>query len=182
MTYLIIKALHIIFMVSYFSGLFYAIRIFVYYKDTDDFEEPKKSILRQQYIFMVRRLWNIIVVPGGSLMLIFGITMILLNPGIMQQAWFHVKLTALLGLAAYHFWAWKKVLKLKALNGQTLDSKNIALRQANEIATFILFFVVFTVILKYALLQYWWQLALGFIGIVVLITMIVKLVNNKSKK
>jgi putative membrane protein len=43
MTYLIIKALHIIFMVSYFAGIFYLVRIFVYYKDTDDFESPKKK-------------------------------------------------------------------------------------------------------------------------------------------
>ncbi len=43
MAYLIIKALHIIFMVSYFAGLFYTVRIFVYYKDTDAFENPKKT-------------------------------------------------------------------------------------------------------------------------------------------
>jgi putative membrane protein len=56
MTYLIIKALHIIFMVSYFAGIFYLVRIFVYYKDTDAFESPKKEILREQYVFMARRL------------------------------------------------------------------------------------------------------------------------------
>lgn len=42
MAYLIIKALHIIFMVSYFAGLFYTVRLFVYYKDTDAFDNPKK--------------------------------------------------------------------------------------------------------------------------------------------
>lgn len=65
MTYLIIKALHIIFMVSYFAGIFYLVRIFVYYKDTDEFESPKKEILREQYVFMARRLWNIITVPAA---------------------------------------------------------------------------------------------------------------------
>jgi len=183
MTYLIIKALHIIFMVSYFAGIFYLVRIFVYYKDTDDFEEPKKSILREQYIFMLRRLWNIITVPAGSLMLIFGIVLILLNPEILKASWFHLKLTALVGLGIYHFWCWKKVLLLKNLHFKNLNSKNVALRQANEIGTFILFFVVFAVILKYSFITYWWQLLCGFILFVAIIMLTVKWVNkNKHKK
>ena len=181
MAYLIIKALHIIFMVSYFAGLFYTVRLFVYYKDTDAFDNPKRDILREQYALMASRLWNIITVPGGTLMLIFGITMICMNPALFKMPWFHLKLTALVGLAIYHYWCWKKVIQLKKLNNATLPSKNIALRQANEIATFILFFVVFTVILKYALLEYWWQLALGFVGLVIFITLVVKLVNRKRK-
>lgn len=181
MAYLIIKALHIIFMVSYFAGLFYTVRLFVYYKDTDAFDNPKKDILREQYSFMASRLWNIITVPGGTLMLIFGITMICMNSALLKMPWFHLKLTALVGLAIYHYWCWKKVIQLKNLNKTTLPSKNLALRQANEIATFILFFVVFTVILKYALLEYWWQLALGFVGLVIFITLVVKLVNRKRK-
>ncbi|AJW62667.1 CopD family protein [Elizabethkingia anophelis] len=181
MAYLIIKALHIIFMVSYFAGLFYTVRLFVYYKDTDAFDNPKKDVLREQYSFMASRLWNIITVPGGTLMLIFGITMICMNPALLKMPWFHLKLTALVGLAIYHYWCWKKVIQLKNLNKATLPSKNLALRQANEIATFILFFVVFTVILKYALLEYWWQLALGFVGLVIFITLVVKLVNRKRK-
>ncbi len=181
MAYLIIKALHIIFMVSYFAGLFYTVRLFVYYKDTDAFDNPKKDVLREQYSFMASRLWNIITVPGGTLMLIFGITMICMNPALLKMPWFNLKLTALVGLAIYHYWCWKKVIQLKNLNKATLPSKNLALRQANEIATFILFFVVFTVILKYALLEYWWQLALGFVGLVIFITLVVKLVNRKRK-
>ncbi|AQX85423.1 CopD family protein [Elizabethkingia sp. HX WHF] len=181
MAYLIIKALHIIFMVSYFAGLFYTVRLFVYYKDTDAFDNPKRDVLREQYSFMASRLWNIITVPGGTLMLVFGITMICMNPALFKMPWFHLKLTALVGLAIYHYWCWKKVIQLKNLNKATLPSKNLALRQANEIATFILFFVVFTVILKYALLEYWWQLALGFVGLVIFITLVVKLVNRKRK-
>ena len=142
MLYTIIKAVHIIFMVSYFAGIFYLVRIFVYYKDTDDFEENKKLILREQYTFMARRLWNIITVPAGIIMLISGLTMIFLNFGLMKTPWFHLKLTFLLGLGIYHYWCWKKVLQLKNLNGNTLPIKNIKLRQANEIATFILFLVV----------------------------------------
>ncbi|NAW50874.1 CopD family protein [Elizabethkingia argentiflava] len=181
MNYLILKALHIIFMVSYFAGIFYTVRILVYYKDTDDFENPKKDILRQQYAFMAHRLWNIITVPAGTLMLIFGMGLIFINPELLKMPWFHIKITALIALAIYHYWCWKKVIQLQKLNQQSLPSKNTALRQANEIATFILFFVVFTVVLKYALLEYWKQLTLSFVGLVVLISLVVKFVNRRKK-
>ncbi len=181
MLYIIIKAVHIIFMVSYFAGIFYLVRLFVYYKDTDEFEENKKKILREQYVFMARRLWNIITVPAGIIMLLSGLTLIFLNFGLMKMPWFHLKLTFLLGLGAYHFWCWKKVLQIKNLNGNILPIANIKLRQANEIATFILFLVVFTVILKSMAIEYWWQLIVGFLVLVVGIMMIVKLVNKNKK-
>ncbi len=180
MLYTIIKAIHIIFMVSYFSGIFYLVRLFVYYKDTDSFEDQKKQILRAQYIFMARRLWNIITVPAGIIMLASGLTMIILNFGLMKTPWFHLKLTFLIGLAFYHFWCWKKVLQMKSLAGKTLPIANIKLRQANEIATFILFLVVFTVILKSMVIEYWWQLIVGFFVLVFAIMMTVKLVNKKK--
>ncbi|MDY3548530.1 CopD family protein [Riemerella anatipestifer] len=181
MAYLIIKALHIIFMVSYFAGIFYLVRLFVYYKDTDDFDAPKRTILREQYLFMMRRLWNIITVPAGVLMLIFGVILIIMNPYLMKMPWFHLKLTFLMGLAVYHYWCWKKILVVKNLNFSELSTSNIKLRQANEIATFLLFLVVFTVILKVFVIDYWWQLIVGFIVLVVVIMLTVKLVNKNKK-
>lgn len=181
MLYTIVKAIHIIFMVSYFAGIFYLVRLFVYYKDTDGFEETKQKILREQYVFMARRLWNIITVPAGILMLLSGIAMIFLNVGLMKTPWFHLKLTFLIGLAAYHFWCWKKVVQLKSLKNSILPIKNLKLRQANEISTFILFLVVFTVILKYQIIENWWQLLLGFFVVVVLVMTTVKLVNKNKK-
>ncbi|KIA88299.1 CopD family protein [Kaistella jeonii] len=182
MLYTILKAVHIIFMVSYFAGIFYLVRLFVYYKDTDEFEETKRKILREQYVFMARRLWNIITVPAGIIMLLTGLTMIFLNFGLMRTPWFHLKLTFLIGLTAYHYWCWKKVLQIKNLEGNILPIENIKLRQANEIATFILFLVVFTVILKSMVIEYWWQLIVGFIVLVGLIMATVKLVNKNKKK
>lgn len=180
MLYTILKAVHIIFMVSYFAGIFYLVRLFVYYKDTDDFEETKRNILREQYVFMARRLWNIITVPAGIIMLGTGLTLIFLNDGLMKTPWFHLKLTFLLGLAMYHYWCWKKVLQIKKLGGNVLPIKNIKLRQANEIATFLLFLVVFTVILKSSIIEYWWQLIVGFFVLVLLIMTTVKLVNKRK--
>ena len=180
MLYTILKAVHIIFMVSYFVGIFYLVRLFVYYKDTDEFEETKRNILREQYVFMAKRLWNIITVPAGIIMLGTGLTLIFLNDGLMKTPWFHLKLTFLLGLAMYHYWCWKKVLQIKKLEGNVLPIKNIKLRQANEIATFLLFLVVFTVILKSSIIEYWWQLIVGFFVLVLLIMTTVKLVNKRK--
>ena len=180
MTYLIIKALHIIFMVSYFAGIFYLVRIFVYYKDTDAFESPKKEILREQYVFMARRLWNIITVPAFVLMTIFGTILILMNPPLLQMSWFQLKIAFLIGLFIYHYWSWKKVLEIKNLQNGELKTANLKLRQANEIATFLLFLVVFTVILKSLTIENWWQLITGFFVIVFVIMMTVKLVNKKK--
>ncbi len=153
----------------------------MYYKDTDAFSDEKKTILREQYTFMARRLWNIITVPAGIIMAVCGLVMIFLNPGLMKMPWFHLKLTFLIGLAIYHYWCWKKVKKLVELSGNTLETANLKLRQANEIATFILFLVVFTVILKYQVIEYWWQLIVGFFVLVFLIMMTVKLVNRNKK-
>ena len=180
MLYSIIKAFHIVFIVSYFAGIFYLVRIFVYYKDTDEFEETKKKILREQYVFMARRLWNIITVPAGIIMLATGITMIMLNLGLMKTPWFHLKLTFLTGLGIYHYWCWKKLNEIKNLHGTNLSTPNLKLRQANEIATFIVFLVVFTVILKSMAIDYWWQLIAGFFVLVALIMTTVKLVNKKK--
>lgn len=168
-------------MVSYFAGMFYLPRIFVYYKDTDDFEANKQNVLREQYAYMAKRLWNIIIAPAGIIMLSCGLIMIGLNSGIMKMGWFHLKLTFLIGLLAYHIWAWKKTKNLQTLNGKTLETSNIKLRQINEIATFLLFAIVFTVILKSYIIEYWWQLLLGFIVIIVLIMATVKLVNKGKK-
>ena len=121
MAYSIFKALHIIFMVSYFAGIFYLVRLFVYYKDTDGFPQEKKTILREQYIYMLRRLWNIILAPAGVLMLAFGLILIMLNPTLMKMPWFHLKLTGLIALAGYHYWAWRKVLELK----NAVDRKSV---------------------------------------------------------
>lgn len=182
MLYLILKAIHVIFMVSYFAGIFYLVRLFVYYKDTDAFEIMKKEVLRKQYVFMMRRLWNIIIIPAGVIMLISGLALILSNSTLLKMPWFHLKLTFLVGLLVYHYWCWKKIIVIKKLNGKDLPTPNIKLRQYNEIATFILFLIVFTVILKSMVITYWWQLILGFIVLVIVITFTVKLVNKNIKK
>ena len=179
MSYLLIKALHIVFMVSYFAGIFYLVRIFVYYKDAENFEPAKKQILQEQYLFMANRLWKIITLPAGVLMLLCGIVMLCMNPSLLSVSWFHVKMLGLVALGAYHYWCY---INLQKMNHMALKAENLKLRQANEIATFILFFVVFSVILKQDIINNGLSLALWFVALVVGIRALVKLVNNKKQK
>ena len=67
-----IKALHLIFMVSWFAGLFYMVRLFIYFREASDKTEPEKEILQKQFILMMQRLWWIITTPAMVLTVVFG--------------------------------------------------------------------------------------------------------------
>ena len=73
--YLYIKALHIIFIVTWFSGMFYIVRLFVYHSEAAEKLEPERSILSKQYKIMIKRLWLGITYPSAVLTLIFGTSM-----------------------------------------------------------------------------------------------------------
>ncbi len=176
--YLVIKAIHIIFMVSYFAGIFYLVRLFVYDKDTEIKQDSEKEILQNQYLFMMRRLWNIIIVPAGSIMLITGLAMLFSTDFfLLKQPWIHLKLTLLLGLLFYHFYCWRKIIALKKGNN---TSTSIQLRMVNEIATIFLFLIIFVVILKTQIFDVWKELSIGFIILFAIMFAIVKLVNKKK--
>ncbi|MCE2744011.1 MAG: CopD family protein, partial [Fluviicola sp.] len=77
MTFDVVKALHIIFVVSWFAGLFYMVRLFIYDAEANLKSEPEKSILQKQFQIMQSRLWWIITTPAMILSVIFGTWMIL---------------------------------------------------------------------------------------------------------
>lgn len=179
MLYLIIKAIHIIFVVSYFAGLFYIVRLFIYHTEALEDEEPKRSILHQQYSFMEERLWNIITIPALMIMSITGIYMLYLtNWAYLLQGWLHIKLLFVFFLFIYHFWCWKK---LKNLQNAKIGMTSVQLRMMNEIATLILFAVVFAVVLKTMFISYWYWALISFVTMGILIMLIVKLVNKGKK-
>lgn len=97
MPYLWIKAMHVVFVVTWFAGLFYVPRLFVYHAESAD------AAVRAQLKIMERRLLMITHI-GGALALAFGIVTLALNPGFLQQAWMHAKLTLVVLLVAYHFY------------------------------------------------------------------------------
>ena len=176
MDYLIAKCIHIIFVVSYFAGLFYMVRLFIYHTEALEKEEPERSILHKQFSFMEERLWNIITVPALILMVLSGIYMFYAMQWVyFTQGWMHVKLLFIVFLFVYHYYSWRLMKRLQA--GQTTLT-SVQLRMLNEVATIILFVVVFVVVLRGYFVAYWYASLLVFVAMGVLIMLVVKLVNK----
>lgn len=148
MLYLYIKSLHIIFVVCWFAGLFYIVRLFMYYCEANDMQEQQKTVLQNQYQIMVERLFNIITWPAAILTTLFGIIMLVLNPSLLTLPWMHIKLAFVLLLWLYHL---KCQGFVKQLAARRLYKKSSYFRIFNEGATLLLFSIVFIVILKSSL-------------------------------
>jgi putative membrane protein len=87
MDYLYVKSLHIIFITTWFAGLFYIIRLFIYFKEAEKKESPAKEILQQQYQLMTKRLWYIITWPSAILATLFAVWLLVLNPEWLNFGW-----------------------------------------------------------------------------------------------
>src|ERR1700753_1537515 len=96
-----IKALHIIFIVTWFSWLFYMVRLFIYHTEAAEKPEPDRSILMVQFRVMIRRLWMGITWPSAILTLVFGPWMLIMMGSI--PLWLKIKLCFVAGLYLYHF-------------------------------------------------------------------------------
>ena len=142
-----IKSLHLIFVITWFAGLFYIVRLFVYHLEANDKPSPEKEILIKQYKLMSYRLWYIITWPSAVLATIFAIILLCLMPEWLQQDWMHVKLGFVFLLFLYHF---KCHQIFKQLQHDEIKHTSNFMRLWNEGATIILFAVVFLVILKNA--------------------------------
>jgi putative membrane protein len=172
-----IKSLHLIFVITWFAGLFYIPRLFVYQIEAFHRPSPDKEILGKQLKLMAKRLWFIITWPSAILSTIFAIWLLIINPAWLQQGWMHVKLAFVLLLFIYHY---KTHIYYKQLQNDVVKVTSNFMRIWNEGATFILFAVVFLVILKNSL-----NWIYGIIGIVVLAILIMlgfKLYKNIRSK
>ena len=89
-------------MTTWFAGLFYIIRLFIYYKEAEDKEEPSQSILKNQYALMSKRLWYIITWPSAVLATIFAVWLLILQPYWLEANWMLIKLVFVGLLFAYH--------------------------------------------------------------------------------
>lgn len=145
MDYLYIKALHVIFVVCWFAGLFYMVRLFIYTKEANEREEPAKSILTTQLTLMQKKLWFIITWPSFIGTFIFGTWMLILNPAILSFPWMWLKLIFVGLLALYH-------LQCHAYYKQQKEGifkpSSFKLRLFNELATIFLVAIVFLIIVR----------------------------------
>lgn len=155
-----IKSFHLIFVITWFAGLFYIVRLFVYHIEANGKPSPEKEILTKQYKLMAYRLWYIITWPSAVLATVFAIALLCIMPEWLQQGWMHVKLTFVLLLILYHL---KCHQIFRQLQRDEIKHTTNFMRLWNEGATFILFAVVFLVILKSAI-----NWVFGVIGIFVL--------------
>jgi len=143
MMMLIVRALHIIFVITWFSGLFYLGRLFVYYRDAQDKDPETCRILQTQFRVMMQKLYQWIVWPSSVIVIILGLQMAG-TLRLMSQSWFHTKLLLVLGLVIYQCIC--GFLLKQTHNNAPLKGKSIHFRLFNEIPTLFLFAIVFTVI------------------------------------
>lgn len=143
--YLTIKSLHIIFIVSWFAGLFYLVRLFIYTREAQDKSEPEKTILTEQLLLMQKKLLNIITFPAMFLSIIFGIWLLFYSPSFLFQSWMLSKLVFVVVLLIYQWYAYKIYKQQSAFN---FKHNSFFLRIYNEIATVLLIAIVFLAVFK----------------------------------
>lgn len=133
-----IKALHVVFVVTWFAGLFYLPRLFIYHIEATD----RPSLDR--FVVMERRLFAIMTI-GAVLAVFFGVLMLVLAPGYMEQGWLLIKLVLVAGLIAFHITCRRLMQQLKV---GAMSRSSRWLRLFNEIPALFLIAVVILAVVK----------------------------------
>ncbi len=174
-----VKALHIIFMVSWFAGLFYIVRLFIYHTEAQQKTAEEKRILSDQFTLMEGRLWWIITTPAMLLTFVFG-TWMLLSPEksyLLKMPWMHIKLGFVALLLVYHFVCQKMLFDLKR---EKFKWSSNGLRIWNEVATLALVAIVFLATLKNSL--DWIKGTIGFFAVAIGLMIMIKTYKRLRKK
>ena len=165
--YLYIKALHIVFIVTWFAGMFYIVRLFVYNAEAAQKSEPDKSILQAQLNLMSKRLWFGITWPSAVLTLIFGPWMWYMLGALPD--WLIVKLAFVIGLYAYH-WSLHVIYRQQAKGIFKYSSQQ--LRIWNEVATIFLVAIVMLAVVKQSLSWVW-----GLTGLILFVVLLMSAIR-----
>jgi protoporphyrinogen IX oxidase len=179
--YFYLKALHIIFIVTWFAGMFYIVRLFIYNREANDKPEPEKSILQKQFAIMIKRLWFGITWPSAILTLILG-PWVMINGNwdkmLNDEAgrWLLIKLIFVAFLYMYHF-TLHSIYKQQA-NGVFKYSSQ-QLRIWNEVATIFLVPIVMLATVKQSISWVWGLV--GLIGFVIVLMSAIKIYKNLRK-
>lgn len=172
--YFYIKALHIIFVVTWFAGLFYMVRLFIYSAEANEKQEPEKTILFKQLALMQNRLWYIITWPSAVLTFIFGGWLWYLYGSL--PTWLLVKLCFVLGLFLYHL-SLHTIFKQQEKGIFKYSSQQ--LRMWNEVATLFLVIIVMLAVVK-QMLSVAWAVG-GMIAFAVVLMIAIKLYKKYRK-
>ena len=171
-----IKSLHLIFVITWFAGLFYMPRLFIYHIEAMEKGSPAREILAEQLKLMARRLWYIITWPSAVLATIFALLLLYIIPSWLVQDWMMIKLFFVGLLFLYHF---KTHSIFKAFQKDDIQYSSLFMRVWNEGATILLFTIVFLVILKSSF--HWIFGLLSLLGLAVLLMLGIKLYQKVRK-
>ena len=152
---LYLKALHIIFIVTWFAGLFYIVRLFVYHTEAQGLQEPDKSVLSRHFAMASRRLWLGITWPSAVLTYIFGFWLLSVQYHSGIPDWLWLKLLFVMMLTVYQIICH---LIFRKFQKGIFSFSGMQMRLWNEVATILLFVIVFIVVLK-DLSNWLWGLA-----------------------
>ena len=177
MYYNYIKALHLIFVITWFAGLFYVPRLFIYHIEASKKSKIEADILIPQFKLMTKRLWYIITWPSAILAILFAAWILYLMPSWLLQSWMQLKLSLVLLLGVYH---WKTHIYFRQLQKDEIKHSGNFMRIWNEGATLLLFAIVFLVILKDSF--HWITGLLGLIGLALVLFFGIKLYKKTRKK
>lgn len=168
MSYFYIKALHIVFVVTWFAGLFYIVRLFIYNTEAAEKSEPERSILHKNFSIMIRRLWMGITWPSAILTLIFGPWLWYLLWRATPD-WLLIKIGFVVGLYVYH-WILHRMYR-QQMRGKFRYS-SMQLRVWNEVATIFLVAIVMLATVKQSLSVVW-----GLVGLVLFVILLMSAIK-----
>lgn len=172
-----IKALHLIFVITWFAGLFYIPRLFIYHIEATQKTASEQKILSEQLKLMSKRLWYIITWPSAILATFFAFWLLHLAPYWVEQPWMHAKLAFVVLLIVYHL---KTHMIFKAFQRDEIKYSSNFMRIWNEGATLLLFAIVFLVILKNTLDMLYGLL--GLIGLAIVLMLGIRLYKRTRGK
>lgn len=160
MSYPYLKAAHVVFIVAWFSGLFYLPRLFVYVIEAQQRPQEERVVLSGQLLLMAKRLLFGITWPAALITAILGITMLIMQPAWLSYSFMHVKLFMVVLLYLYHI---SLHMIYNQLRVGLVKYTSQQMRIWNEVPTLLLISIVFLIILKSTLSMFW-----GILGLVVL--------------
>lgn len=163
-------------MVTWFAGLFYIVRLFVYQTESFEKEEPEKTILTKQFKLMSKRLWYGITWPSMILILLAATWMLIEQPSFLKMPFMHLKLALVFGLIIYHF-ACHKIFK--NLQNDLYKISSLKLRMWNEVATLFLISIIFVIVLKDTISWVWGTL--GIFGLSIVLWLAIRAYKKKRK-
>jgi protoporphyrinogen IX oxidase len=176
MTFLYLKAVHIIFIVTWFAGLFYIPRLFVYLIEAEGKPEPEKSIIRRQLLMMTSRLWYAITWPSAIITLLMGAALLIAQPVFLKYPFMHIKLGLVALLYAYHY---SLHVIFKQLRNGVCKFTSQQMRIWNEASTLLLISIVFVIVVRSGLSMAWG--VAGLVAITGIILLGIKLYKKTRK-